>query len=110
MQKDFDFDRIGKRMPYKTPEDFFNKLEADVWQEVQGELPQMHKRKALCLRILAGAVAIAASVALLLVFSPFPHEETAIGFSQVEQAFANLSQEDQAYMLAVYQEDIFMNE
>ena len=38
-----------------------------------------------------------------------PKEETD-SFSHVERAFANLSQEDQAYLLAVYQEDIFMNE
>ena len=41
---------------------------------------------------------------------PFSLKEETDSFSHVEQAFANLSQEDQAYMLAVYQEDIFMNE
>ena len=30
--------------------------------------------------------------------------------ADVEQAFANLSLEDQAYMLEIYQDDIFMNE
>ena len=100
MEKEFDFNRIGKRMPYKTPEGFLNELEANVWKEVQHELPQMKKRKTFRLRVFAGAMAVAASIALLLVFHPFsPKEET-----------ANLSQEDQAYMLAVYQEDIFMNE
>ena len=55
-------------------------------------------------------MAVAASIALLLVFHPFSPKEETDNFSHVEQAFANLSQEDQAYMLAVYQEDIFMNE
>ena len=55
-------------------------------------------------------MAVAASIALLLVFHPFSPKEETDSFSHVEQAFANLSQEDQAYMLAVYQEDIFMNE
>ena len=50
------------------------------------------------------------SIALLLVFSPLSHKEQTDSLSRVEQAFANLSQEDQAYMLAVYQEDLFMNE
>ena len=31
MEKEFDFNRIGKRMPYTTPEGFFNKMEADIW-------------------------------------------------------------------------------
>lgn len=109
MERDFDFDRIGKRMPYKTSENFFDEMEANIWKEVQGGLLQPHKRKTYRLRIFAGVLAIAASIALLLIFNPFFLQEQG-SFSKVEQAFANLSQEDQAYMLEVYQEDIFMNE
>ena len=111
MEKEFDFNRIGKRMPYKTPEGFLDEMEANVWREVQDELPKVHhKRKTFRLRVFAGAMTVAASIALLLVFHPFSLKEETDSFSHVEQAFANLSQEDQAYMLAVYQEDIFMNE
>ncbi len=110
MKKDFDFDRIGKRMPYKTPQGFFDEMEANIWKEVQSGLSPTRKRKTHCLHIFAGALAVAASIALLLVFNPFPFKKQAGSFSKVEQAFANLSQEDQAYMLSVYQEDIFMNE
>lgn len=110
MEKEFDFNRIGKRMPYKTPEGFLDEMEANVWREVQHEFPKTHKRKTFRLRVFAGAMTVAASIALLLVFHPFSPKEETDSFSHVEQAFANLSQEDQAYMLAVYQEDIFMNE
>ena len=110
MEKEFDFNRIGKRMPYKTPEGFLDEMEANVWKEVQHEFPKTHKRKTFRLRVFAGAMAVAASIALLFVFHPFSPKEETDSFSHVEQAFANLSQEDQAYMLAVYQEDIFMNE
>lgn len=110
MEKDFDFNRIGKRMPYKTPEGFLDEMEANVWKEVQNKPPQTHKRTAFRLRVLAGAMAVAASIALVIVFSPLSPKEQTGSFSGVELAFANLSQEDQAYMLAVYQEDIFMNE
>ena len=85
-------------------------MEANVWREVQHEFPKTHKRKTFRLRVFAGAMAVAASIALLFVFHPFSPKEETDSFSHVEQAFANLSQEDQAYMLAVYQEDIFMNE
>ena len=85
-------------------------MEANVWKEVQHEFPKTHKRKTFRLRVFAGAMAVAASIALLFVFHPFSPKEETDSFSHVEQAFANLSQEDQAYMLAVYQEDIFMNE
>lgn len=110
MEKDFDFNRIGKRMPYRTPEGFLDEMEANIWKEVQGGLPQTYKRKTCRLRIFATSLAVAASIALLFVFSPVSHKGQSDSFSKVEQAFANLSQQDQAYMLSVYQEDLFMNE
>lgn len=30
MKDTFDFDKIGKRMPYRTPDGFFDKMEEDV--------------------------------------------------------------------------------
>ena len=110
MGKDFDFDRVGKRMPYRTPEGFLDEMEANVWKEVQGGLPQTRQRQTYRPRVFAASLAVAASVALLLVFSPVSHKGATDRFSKEEQAFANLSQEDQDYMLAVYQEDLFMNE
>lgn len=110
MEKDFDFNRIGKRMPYRTPEGFLDEMEANIWKEVQGGLPQTYKHKTYRLRIFATSLAVAASIALLFVFSPVSHKGQSDSFSKVEQAFANLSQQDQAYMLSVYQEDLFMNE
>ena len=106
MEKKFDFNSMGKRMPYKTPEGFLDEMEANVWKEVQHELPQTHKRTTFRLRVFAGAMAVAASIALLLVLNPFQTDS----FSRVERAFANLTEDDQAYMLAVYQEDIFINQ
>ena len=106
MEKKFDFNSMGKRMPYKTPEGFLDEMEANVWKEVQHELPQTHKRTTFRLRVFVGAMAVAASIALLLVLNPFQTDS----FSRVERAFANLTEDDQAYMLAVYQEDIFINQ
>ena len=37
MNKDFDFDKVGKRMPYTTPDGFFDKLEDDIWKEVKND-------------------------------------------------------------------------
>ena len=101
MEKDFDFNRIGKRMPYRTPEGFLDEMEANIWKEVQGGLPQTYKRKTYRLRIFATSLAVAASIALLFVFSPVSHKGHSDRFSKVEQACDNLSQPDQAYMLPV---------
>lgn len=109
MEKDFDFNRIGKRMPYKTPDNFFNELETGIWEKVRDTSPEPARRKNIRLRLLLGAAAVAAGISLLLVFLPFIRERHT-DFSEVEQAFANLSEEDQAYMLDVYREDVFINE
>ena len=38
MNKDFDFDKVGKRMPYQVPDCFFDQLESNVMQEVKSEV------------------------------------------------------------------------
>lgn len=123
MNRDFDFDNAGKRMPYTTPDGFFDKLEEDIWIEVKNDCrekeagkpvvpaeKQTH-RKPFKWRILTGsAVAVAASIALALVvnmhFSTTSHTPP----SGVDQAFSQLSIDDQAYLLDIYQDDVFINE
>lgn len=107
MENEFDFDRIGKRLPYKTPAGFMDEMEANVWNEVQHKLSVSPRHRPLRLHLFAGAVA--ASVALLLLLHTSVLKESADSFSEVEQAFASLSMDDQSYMLETYQEDIFMN-
>ena len=43
MKKDFDFDDIGKRTPYRTPEGFFE----DVQRKVMERAGLMHERMSL---------------------------------------------------------------
>lgn len=35
MNKDFDLDKAEKQMPYTTSEDFFDKLEENIWKEIR---------------------------------------------------------------------------
>lgn len=116
----FDFDKVGKRMPYSTPEGFFKEMEANILEAVKDDTPQPLKtelKKRPLMRVMWTAVlAVAASVAVLLVlhidFSA-PHSaqpsQTDRELQAVDQAFAQLSAADQAYLLDVYQEDVFLN-
>lgn len=107
MKNDFDLNRIGKRMPYKIPDGFFNEMETKLWEEVK----QPVRHRTFRLRsIIVGITAAAASVTLLFVLNPYFDKKSTNEFLQVEQAFANLSHEDQTYLLEVYQEDVFINE
>ena len=51
-----------------------------------------------------------ASVALVLIVNINLSKQSTVSINDVDQAFGKLSTDDQAYLLNVYQEDIFINE
>lgn len=110
MKEKFDFNPIGKRMPYTTPEGFLNEIEKNVWETVKSEAMPASGHKYRLLYSISGGL-IAASIAILfVVFNFLPDTHKANGFTKLEQAFSNLSSTDQAYLLTVYQNDLFINE
>ena len=117
----FNFDQVGKRMPYSTPEGFFKEMEANILEQVKDDKPKpvrvQPKKRPLIRGIWAAAMAVAASVAVLLILNidfAAPHSslpsQADNGIQAVDQAFAQLSSADQAYLLNVYQEDVFLDE
>ncbi len=116
----FDFDKVGKRMPYSTPEDFFKDMETNILEAVKNDTPKpvkiKHKKRPLMRVMWTAMLAVAASVAVHLVLhidfsAPHPSHpsQTEQELQAVDQAFAQLSAADQAYLLDVYQEDVFLN-
>lgn len=133
MSKDFDFNRIGKRLPYTTPEGFLDDMEKQVWERVKDEVtpayvqetftplfmneqvkdektetPSKPKRNYRLWYSISGGL-VAASVTLLLIFNILPDHQKTNDFEVLEQAFSNLSNADQDYLLTVYQDDLFIN-
>ena len=117
----FDFGKVGKRMPYSTPEGFFKDMEANILEQVKDDKPKpvriQPKKRPLMKVIWAAAMAVAASGAVLLVLNidfAAPHSslpsQADKEMQAVDQAFAQLSSADQAYLLNVYQEDVFLDE
>ena len=43
MDKNFDFNQVGKRMPYSTPDDFFAKMQSNILDAVQ-DMPQKNTK------------------------------------------------------------------
>ena len=108
MNKEFDFDNIGKQMPYTTPDGFFDHLEEDIWKEVKNDC---QKEKPAKMRILMRSmIAVAASIAMLLVVNMNFSKPASASVNDVDQAFSQLTTDDQAYLLNIYQEDVFINE
>ncbi len=110
MKDKFDFNRLGKRMPYTAPEGFLDDIEKKVWETIKDEaIPSKPKRYYRRWYAIAGGL-VAASVALLFVFNTVPGHQNTNDFEMFEQAFSNLSSADQDYLLTVYHDDLFVNE
>ena len=115
----FSFDQVGKRMPYSTPEGFFKEMEANILEQVKDDKPKpvrIQPKKRPLMKVI-WAAAMAASVAVLLILHidfAAPHSslpsQVDNEMQAVDQAFAQLSSADQAYLLDVYQEDVFLDD
>lgn len=124
MNKDFYI--TNKQMPYTTPEGFFDELEEHIWEEVKdsylADKPNDNEmqcaplgvsvsNKSSKLRlVLRSFILMTASVALVLIVNINLSKQSTVSINDVDQAFGKLSTDDQAYLLNVYQEDIFINE
>lgn len=109
MSKNFDFDNMGKRMPYSTPEGFFDNLEDSILSRVDAET--VTKKRHPRLRIIISSIAAtAAAVAVVLIVGIKSQQPAAPSISDVDLAFSQLSADDQEFMLNVYQNDMFINQ
>ncbi len=120
------------KMPYTTPEGFFDELEDRIWKEVKGDFTanesaanrvgtagtaktaepaKTARRRTSHFRLVIGMVsAIAASFALVFFLHTKSVQQDNYTISDVDQAFSQLSADDQAFMLSVYEQDVFINE
>ena len=111
MEKTFDLEKIGKRMPYSVPDDFFDNMEKNVMEEVSKTkrkiaTPHFDLVSKKALRIaLRSILAVAAAVALFFVVQPLLSKSDTVDFESVELAFNNLSADDQDFLIQVYEED-----
>ena len=66
MEKEFDFKNIGKRMPYRTPDGFFGKMQKQVLERTQAERFNRQNR----IKLIIGATLAIAAVMLGVLFFP----------------------------------------
>ena len=102
-------------MPYTAPDDFFTKLEESVMDEVKvqkSETTAIPKRKKAVIIAIRSLLAVAAAVALFFVVQPMLTPKDTISaddYASVELAFNNLSSDDQDFLIAVYENEEFIN-
>ena len=110
MEKKYDFSKVGKDMPYTIPEGFFEGMEENIRKGIEGEpekrLDAGRKHRPTALRW----IAVAACIAILAVGGIGLIKNQNASNVDAEYAFQQLSEEDQDFLLAVYQDDIFINQ
>lgn len=119
MKDAFDFDRIGKRMPYRTPDGFFDKMEEDVMSRLKEQDSLFNakvtmKKPVRSYKLIVRSLASVAAVAIIaLVIGSVLKEETSssvVDTADLIQAFNQLDDADQLELLSTYQSDVFMDE
>lgn len=102
-----DFRSVGKRMPYRVPPGFFERLE----QQVRAEAARRRMVSQASRRIAWGGLTVAAVVTALCFLLGQPAVQvpaTAGELADIEQAFMQLSAEDQDFVLEMYSDDVFL--
>ena len=104
MDKNMNISGIGKRMPYKAPDGVFDEIDRNVLSATGCERKPSHR-----LRAVGIAVAVVASLALIVTFPLQRQSATTDSLAEVQQAFAKLDNADQSFLSEIYNEDTFIN-
>ena len=95
-----DLEKMKKTMPYTVPDGFFDMMEERLMQETVTKKEKSNLRKIA----LWTGLAVAASLALLMVLRQGLFQAEESSFEQVEIAFTQLSDTDQELMFDYYDE------
>ncbi len=92
-------------MPYRVPDTFF----ADVEERIMADVT-LHKKKHNLLKFVIRSTGIAAMLALFIAVAATMMLSSNTDFYDIAQAFDDLSETDQSYIIESYQDDIFINQ
>lgn len=118
MEKDFDFKKIEKKMPYRTPDTFFEKMQEQVMERVQGEKRRKQHRMKF---FISASLAVAAMLLGVLFFpatAPEAEQQPAntfivsadMGYSDsMDQFIENMSDDELEEWTELSENDIFIN-
>jgi len=122
MDKEYNLELIGKRMPYSFPNGFFDQMQVNVLAEVEKEEQtkaerRTHRHRARLVRLYLSAAAVAVSICLVVVLTKSylvddkQHDPSAaiVNTAQVDKAYDNLSTEEQEELNATYANDVYLS-
>ena len=119
--------KLNKRLPYSVPDGFFDVMEDNVMAKIKADAginvggdkadtqmrdKQYRKTTTHTRTISLSILAMAAS--LLLLFTIFSQStktaQQTNGMESIEMAFSQLNTDDQAFLMEIYDDDIFLDD
>lgn len=120
-------ERLNKRLPYSVPDGFFDVMEANVMAKIKADAginvggdkadtqmrdKQYRKTTKHTRTISLSILAMAAS--LLLLFTIFSQStktaQQTNGMESIDMAFSQLNTDDQAFLMEIYDDDMFLDD
>lgn len=120
-------EKLNKRSPYSVPDGFFDVMEANVMAKIKADAginvggdkadtqmrdKQYRKTTTHTRTISLSILAMAAS--LLLLFTIFSQStktaQQTNGMESIDKAFSQLSTDDQAFLMEIYDDDMFLDD
>lgn len=127
MAQEYNFNKVGKKMPFSAPDGFFERMQANVLAEVakEEEAKKVMKirmtaqarshRKAKMIRLYMAVASIAACVCLVLLVGrsffgsgAVETQHSAASVATVDKAYDNLSTDEQQELNATYANDVYL--
>lgn len=119
--------KLNKRLPYSIPDGFFDVMEANVMAKIKADAginvggdkadtqmrdKQYRKTTTHTRTISLSILAMAAS--LLLLFTIFSQSTKTVqqtnGMESIDKAFSQLNTDDQAFLMEIYDDDMFLDD
>lgn len=119
--------KLNKRLPYSVPDGFFDVMEANVMAKIKADAginvggdkadtqmrdKQYRKTTTHTRTISLSILAVAAS--LLLLFTIFSQStktaQQTNGMESIDKAFSQLNTDDQAFLMEIYDDDMFLDD
>lgn len=120
-------EKLNKRLPYSVPDGFFDVMEANVMAKIKADaginvggdkadtqMRDKQYRKTTTHTRTIGLSILAMAASLLLLFTIFSQSTKTVqqtnGMESIDKAFSQLNTDDQAFLMEIYDDDMFLDD
>ncbi len=120
-------EKLNKRLPYSVPDGFFDVMEANVMAKIKADAginvggdkadtqmrDKQHRKTMRRTRTISLSI-LAMAASLLLLFTIFSQStktaQQTNGMESIDKAFSQLNTDDQAFLMEIYDDDMFLDD